>query len=377
MPKVILVANTDWYLYNFRFSLIKTLQEKGFTPVLVSPMGRFVEIFREQGWEHHEWQVGRQSVLPWQEIPSVKQLQNIYQRVQPDLVHHHTNKAVLYGTMAARKFNIPVINSIPGTGYVFSSPTLKARLLKPITEGMFNLYLTPYQKQQMIFENRGEMAYFIKKKFIPGEKAILIPSVGVNLSKYDGTAPKPTDKPVIAFIGRMLWGKGVGVFADAAKILKEKKVNCRMVLIGLPDFDNPDFVPTEILQNWQEQGILEWWGWREDMPATYQVIDILAQPTQYGEGVPTTLIEASASRRAVIATDWPSCREVIKHGQTGLLVRPGDAADLADKISELVDNPQQRNNLAENAYALVSNKFSTEHVNEETLGVYERVMGNI
>jgi glycosyltransferase involved in cell wall biosynthesis len=374
MPKVILVANTDWYLYNFRFSLIKTLQDKGITPILVSPQGKYVEKFIQQGWEYHPWQVGRQSIFPWQEIPSINQLKAIYRHVKPDLVHHHTNKAVLYGTMAARSMSIPVINSIPGTGYVFSSPTLKARVLRPITEGLFSAFVGTYKNQQMIFENRGDMAQFIKKKFIPGEKATLIPSVGVDLTKYNHTPPQPTQKPIFVFIGRMLWGKGVGVFVDAARILKEQNAECRMVLIGLPDYDNPDYVPTETLQKWQEEGVVEWWGWRDDMPAAYQTIDVLTQPTQYGEGVPTTLIEASASRRAVIASDWPGCREVIKHGKTGLLVKPGDAADLAEKIRQLTANPQTRSDLAENAFELVNQKFSTDHVNEETVGVYRRLV---
>jgi glycosyltransferase involved in cell wall biosynthesis len=374
MPKIILVANTDWYLYNFRFSLIKSIEAKGITPILVSPSGKYVDIFKKQGWQHYDWPVGRKSIFPWEEIPAVNRLKAIYEQVQPDLVHHHTNKAVLYGTMAARSGNIPVINSIPGTGYVFSSNTLKAQILRPITEGMFSAFIRTYKNQQMIFENRGDMAHFIKKKFIPGEKATLIPSVGVDMTKYNHTPPKPTDMPIFAFIGRMLWGKGVGVFVDAAKLLKEQNVNCRMVLVGLPDYDNPDYVPTETLQKWHEEGIVEWWGWRDDMPATYQSIDVLTQPTQYGEGVPTTLIEASASRRAVIASDWPGCREVIKHNKTGLLVKPGDAADLAEKITQLTAHTELRSELTENAFTLVQEKFSTDHVNEETMGVYGRLV---
>jgi glycosyltransferase involved in cell wall biosynthesis len=375
MPKIILVANTDWYLYNFRFSLIKDILKEGYTPVLISPPGKYVETFRKEGLQYIEWSVGRQSVAPWQEIDSINCLKAIYRQVQPDLVHHHTNKAVLYGTMAANKLGIPVVNSIPGRGYVFSSTALKARLLRPITEGLFNSYLKPYQNQQMIFENRADMAYFLKKRFIPAEKANLIPSVGVDLSRYDDTPPQATDQPVIAFIGRMLWGKGVGIFADAAKILKENHVNCRMVLVGLPDFNNPDFVPTETIEAWVKDGVLEWWGWQDDMPKVYQRIDILAQPTQYGEGVPTTLIEAAASRRAVIASDWPGCREVITHGETGLLTTPGDAADLADKITQLARNPALRAALANNANTLVREKFSTERVNKETMVVYEKLMG--
>jgi glycosyltransferase involved in cell wall biosynthesis len=374
MPKILLVANTDWYLYNFRISLIRQLRDTGWTPVLVSPPGKYVPFFEQEGLQHIPWQVGRQSVLPWQELPAIHRLKQIYRQQTPDLVHHHTNKAVIYGSMAAHALQIPAINSIPGRGFVFSSTSLKARLIKPITELLFLSVLKPYQRQALIFENRADQAYFIQKRFISAEKTTLIPSVGVDLARFSPT-PSCNTLPVVGFIGRMLWGKGVGVFAGAARLLKQRGIPCRMVLVGLPDFDNPDYVPTQALQSWVDEGLLEWWGWQDDMSAVYQKLDILAQPTQYGEGVPTTLIEAAASRRALIATDWPGCREVITHGHTGLLVRPADPADLADKIAELVQNPARRAELAANAWQLVSEKFSTNHVNEETLRVYRQMLG--
>jgi glycosyltransferase involved in cell wall biosynthesis len=374
MPKVILVANTDWYLYNFRFSLIRQLKENGIIPVLVSPVGKYVPTFQREGLLHVEWPVGRQSTAPWKELHAIQLLRNIYQQEQPDLVHHHTNKAVLYGTMAAQKLGIPVINSIPGRGFVFSSHSLKARGLKPLTELLFLRYLKPYPQQVMIFENRGDLEYFIKKQFINPENTILIPSVGVDLERFDSTLSENEVQPVVAFIGRMLWGKGAGVFADAARLLKEKRIPCRMVLVGLPDFDNPDFVPTGTIETWVKEGLVEWWGWQDDMCETYRRIDILAQPTQYGEGVPTTLIEAAASKRALIASDWPGCREVIEDQQTGLLVHPGDAADLAEKIAELVQNRTKRTALIEQAYTLVKEKFSSQYVNRKTIEVYHRLL---
>ena len=375
MPKILLVANTDWYLYNFRFALIQRLKVTGYTPVLVSPPGSYADKFVQAGFEHILWQVGRQSIAPWQEISAINHLKEIYCQQAPDLVHHHTNKAVLYGSIAAQKLAIPVINSIPGRGFVFTSTSPKARFIKPILEWLFQHYLQRCDKQMMIFENRDDQAYFIQKNFIPAEKTILIPSVGVDLARFESTPQTDTKRPVVAFAGRMLWGKGVGVFAAAARLLKEKRIPCRMVLVGLPDLDNPDFIPGSSIEGWVKEGILEWWGWQEDMNEVYRKIDILAQPTQYGEGVPTTLIEAAASRRALIASDWPGCREVITHAKTGLLVQPGDIEDLVEKITTLVRSPAMRAELAENAYHLVRENFSTDRVNMNTLEIYKKVLG--
>jgi glycosyltransferase involved in cell wall biosynthesis len=267
-----------------------------------------------------------------------------------------------------------VINSIPGRGYVFSSTSLKARIIKPILEMMFRRTLQPCSQQEMIFENRDDQDYFIQNNFIPESQTILIPSVGVDMARFDGTPPAETKRPVVAFIGRLLWAKGVGVFAAAARLLKEQRIPCRMVLVGLPDMNNPDYIPTSSIEGWVKEGILEWWGWQDEMSEVYQKIDILTQPTQYGEGVPTTLIEAAASRRALIASDWPGCREVVTHAKTGLLVQPGDIEDLAEKITTLIRNPVLRTELAEKAYHLVRENFSTDRVNQSTLEVYRKLL---
>jgi glycosyltransferase involved in cell wall biosynthesis len=374
MSKILLVANTDWYLYNFRLSLIRQIKESGHIPVLISPSGPYAQKFVQAGFEHIPWQVGRQSIAPWHELSAVQHLKEIYRQQSPDLVHHHTHKAVLYGTMAAQRLGIPVVNSIPGRGYVYSSTALKAKFLKPILEMMFQRYLQPCSKQVMIFENHDDQTYFTDKGFIPSEKAILIPSVGVDLARFDHDPAPETNRPIAAFVGRMLWSKGVGIFAAAARLLREKRIPCRLILVGLPDSDHPENIPASAIEAWVSEGILEWWGWQDDINQVYQKINILAHPTQYGEGVPTTLIEAAASRRAIIASDWPGCREVITHGQTGLLIEPGDINDLADKITTLVRNPALRTELADHAYQLVHDHFGTQKVNQRTLEVYGRLL---
>ena len=374
MIKTLLVANSDWYLYNFRFSLIKKLREIGYDPILVSPEGSYVKLFQREEIPHIAWHLDRKSINPFKELQAIFEIKKIYRQQHPCLVHHHTNKPVLYGTIAAQSLEIPVINSISGMGYVFTSHTLKARIIRPFLQLCFRRSFNSRERLEFIFENRSDQAFFIDKMSVTPAHTTLIPSVGVDLARFDNTPPPETNRPVVAFIGRLLWSKGVGVFAAAARLLKEQRIPCRMVLVGLPDMNNPDYIPTSSVEGWVKEGILEWWGWQDDMNEVYQKIDILAQPTQYGEGVPTTLIEAAASRRALIASDWPGCREVITHAHTGLLVQPGDIEDLAEKITTLISNPALRTELAEKAFHLVRENFSTDRVNQATLEVYKKLL---
>ncbi|HOD44189.1 MAG TPA: glycosyltransferase family 4 protein [Anaerolineaceae bacterium] len=368
MNKVFLVANTDWYLYNFRFSLAKYLRKHGYSVVLVSPDGMYVEKFHEEGFRWIEWNVGRQSINPWKEWAVLNQLKEIYRHEKPDIVHHHTIKPVLYGSLAARSVGIPhVINSITGRGYVFGSNEWKARILRPL---VLLLYRKAFGNPNctVIFENQEDQQDFIRRGLLPEQRTRLVRSVGVDLDKYSPT-PEPNGIPVVIMASRMLWDKGVGVFVDAARILKGR-VESRMVLVGSPDEGNPSSVSREQLEQWAEEGVVEWWGWQDDMAAVYAKSNIYVLPSSYFEGVPTSLIEAGASGRALIASDIPGCREVIQHEREGLLVSPEDADALAGAIIQLVQDPELRARLAAAARARVVEGFSSDRVNQETEEIY-------
>ena len=373
LKKALVAANTDWYLYNFRFDLIMALKSKGYEPVLVSPPGPYVEKFFELGFRHIPWEVGRKSIAFWKELRSIREIKKIYQHEKPDVVHHHTNKAVLYGTWAANRLGIPVVNSIPGRGYVFSSEDLMAKLLRPFVQLFFRIVLRGNQKQHLIFENRSDMNFFIDNRYISPESATLIPSVGVNPRKF-ATSPVPEDEFTVAFIGRLLEDKGVGVFVKAAKILSERGERYKMVLVGATDEGNPDSYTDEEIQAWVDAGFVEWWGFREDIKKVYEQIHVLAYPTNYGEGVPTTLVEAAASKRAVIASDWPGCREIIKDNENGILIPPKNAEALADSIQYLATHESEYDQMRLALYHLAVEKFSTTIVNSQTISVYDNLL---
>ena len=373
--KIIVVANTAWYLYNFRSALIDEIKQRGWKPVLISPPDRYADEFTKAGYRHIPWGLGRQTIAPWVELQSARELREIYETEQPNLVHHHTMKAVIYGSLAAQKTGTPVVNSIPGRGYVFSSSNLKAQVLKPVVTSLLRYAFRKGLNQQVIFENRDDMNFFLAKRLIPESKTILIPSVGVDKKRFH-PAPLPEGMFTVGFVGRMLRDKGVIVFVEAARLLQEWGVPCRMVLIGEPDPGNAASVTVEELKEWDRLDNVEWWGWIENMQQAYARIHALAQPTSYGEGVPTTLVEAAAVNRAIIASDWPGCREIIIDNETGLLVPPKDPLALAQAVKRLVENQADYERLRLNVHEVALVKFSTDDVNSQTLKVYNSILSD-
>ncbi|MEN8240826.1 MAG: glycosyltransferase family 4 protein [Chloroflexota bacterium] len=371
--KILLAANTAWYLYNFRSALIYEIALRGWEPVLVSPPDRYAEKLAASGYRHIPWELGRQTLTPWTEYRSMQRLREIYAQEKPDLIHHHTMKVLLYGSLAVRPLGIPVVNSVPGRGYVYSSSETKAKLLKPLVTNFLRIALRKGLSQQMIFENRDDQNFFLDKRIVSEKKTTLIPSVGVDEKRFY-PSPLPEGEFTVGFVGRMLREKGVELFVEAARQLRADAVSCKMVLIGEPDPGNADSVTIEELRNWDSEPNVEWWGWVEDMQEAYSRIHLLANPTNYGEGVPTTLVEAAMVNRAVVASDWPGCREIINHDETGLLVPPKDAAALARAITHMVENKADYERLRMNVHNLALKKFSAGDVNSQTLLVYENIL---
>lgn len=370
--KIFLVANTDWYLFNFRRSLAAYLRTQGHQIIFVSPRGRFVELLQKMGYPWLEWFVGRKSSGPG-ELLAIQRLTRLYQRERPDLVHHFTVKPVLYGSIAAKLANVPyVVNAITGLGYVFMQNGLKARLLRQIVLLLYQSALH-HPNQVVIFENRYDRIFFEQQKLIQPDAGRIIEGAGVDVD-YFYPLPEPDEAVPLAILpARMLWDKGVGTAVEAARLLRANHCPLRLALVGPTDPGNPANIPETTLRAWVEEGIVEWWGFQEDMRQVYQQSNIVLLPS-LGEGIPTVLIEAAACGRAIIATDVPGCRDVVTHAETGLLVPPNDAVALANALQQLASAPALRQQMGSAGRVRTLARFSNEQVNRETLEAYEELI---
>jgi glycosyltransferase involved in cell wall biosynthesis len=368
MAKILLTANTDWYLYNFRILLAEFLRSQGMEVIFVCPNGRFISEVQSRGFRWVQWDVGRNTMTPLGEIISFLKLFKIYQHEKPQIVHQHTIKSVLYGTLAARLTRVlGIVNSITGMGYIFSSSDRRATLMRPFVK-LFYRWVLGQRNVRVIFENITDLELFITQNLTSRGQVTLISGVGVDTKKFL-PMPEPGEPLVILMASRMLWDKGVGIFVEAVRIL-HKRQKVRAVLAGEPDIGNPSHIEPQVLQNWQDEGLVEWWGWQADMPSIYAQCHIVAFPTMYGEGVPTVLLEALSCGRAVVATDVPGCQDVVTHGVNGLLVPVRNAEALAEALETLITNDELRRRMGAAGREIAVEQFSISKVNKETLAVY-------
>ena len=365
--KIILLANTDWYLYNFRLSLARELRTHGHEVLLLSPPGTFQKLLQENGFEWLPFSISRQGINPFREVFALIRLVRLYHHLQPDVVHHFTVKPVIYGSLAAHLLGIKsIINSITGLGHLFIDPGFITQILQGLAKW---LYRTSLRDTQVIFENPEDRDIFIQKHLVKAEQAHLILGTGVDVEKFQ-PSNKSEHTPVVLFSSRMLITKGLLEYMEAVRLLKQTGLKARFALAGTTDPGNPASISTGEIESWKESGLIEWWGWQEDMPATLAQADIFCLPS-YREGVPNALLEACACGLPIVTTDVPGCRDVVTHGVNGLLVPAMNANELAQALEILLADPQLRKIMGMAGRAIAINKFSLTKVNAETLAVYK------
>jgi glycosyltransferase involved in cell wall biosynthesis len=372
--KVILFANTDWYLYNFRRSLALALREHGYDVVLLSPPGEYGPRLRALGLEWQPLRMNRRSINPIREILLLRRLVGLFRRERPALVHNFTIKCAVYGSLAARLAGVPGrVNAVAGLGYVFSSSSLRARLLRPLVLRLLRANLDGTHAR-LILQNPDDVRLFRQAALVHPERVRLIRSSGVDCTRFAQRSASRNGTFRVLLAARLLWDKGIAEYVQAARILRTRNLQIRFLLAGNPDLGNPGAVPEDAIRGWAAENLVEWLGHVEDMAALLASVEAVVLPSYYGEGVPKTLIEAAACGLPVITTDTPGCREVVTDNVDGLLVPPRDAAALAEAIVRLQSDPELAHRLGMQARVKALTEFDERIVIEQTRKVYEELL---
>jgi len=318
----------------------------------------------------------RRSLNPLREARLLAWLVSLFRRERPALVHGFTIKCAVYGSLAARLAGVPArVNAVAGMGYVFTSNDMKARLLRPVVRTLMHAALDG-RHARLVLQNPDDVALFERAGFVDKSRIRLILGSGVDCSRFTARSEAPDSaQPLrVLLAARLLWDKGIAEYIAAARQLKSEGRAIRFLLAGAPDPGNPAAVPEADVRGWVGEGVLEWLGHVDDMPALFASVDIVVLPS-YREGLPKGLIEAAACALPLVTTDAPGCREVVSDGVDGLLVPVRDAAALANAISRLQDDPELASRLGAAARKKALTQFDEQVVVDATTAVYCEVLG--
>jgi glycosyltransferase involved in cell wall biosynthesis len=370
--RILYVDNRVKYVLSHRIPWLLSARDAGFdvhVTTLTAGDGSRIE---DVGFPYHSISEQRRSNNPLHELQLIARLCALYRRLQPDLIHHITLRSILYGGVASLFLRSPqIVNGVTGLGYLFSSQDAKIRMLCKAV--LWALRLLRQENHVFLFQNPDDRSLFQKHRIVDPSSSFLIKGSGVDTEKFTPRS-EPSGPPVVLFPARMLWHKGVQAFVDAARQLKAEGVDVRFVMVGNTDSDNPAGVSEEKLEEWGDKGIIEWWGYQEDMPGVFARSHIVCLPSAYREGVPKVLIEAASCGRPIVTTDMPGCREIVHDEENGYLVPPRDGRAVARAVRRLLADPNLRRKMGRRGRERVEAEFSVEQVVQSTVEVYNQLL---
>lgn len=373
-PKLLFLVTEDWYFCSHRLPVARAARDAGFAVVVATRVRAHGEQIRRENFALRSVAWRRRGDGLSGAVRAVFDIARLYRAERPDLLHHVALKPVLFGGIARRlaftgaAVAPAVIDSVMGLGSGFSDTAFAARLRRPALAAGLRLAASSHRRWTVV-QNPEDRSALVGLG-IGAERIVLIRGSGVDIRHF---APLPeVHAPVvtIGLVSRMLREKGVLDAVAAIRLLRKRGLPIALLLAGSSDPDNRGSLTGEMLASLAAEPGIEWLGRVEDVRAVWQRAAIAVLPSTYGEGVPKALLEAAACARPIVATDVPGCREIVRHGETGMLVPANDVARLAEAIASLAGDAERRRMMGRAGRVLVEREFAEEIVAAETLALY-------
>jgi len=313
---------------------------------------------------------------PLVELRTLVALRRFYRDLRPDIIQHLTIKPVLYGGALSRWIGTKTrIQSIMGLGFLFNSPDLLTRALRKVLAPAFR-YALGGPGSILTLQNPDDCERLRATSSLgKGDwpRIEIVPGSGVDSGEYNPEA-KPDEPPIVLFAGRLIKSKGIVEFAEAARLVRAKYPVSRFVVCGNLVSDHPAAVSESDMRAWVEEGVIEWWGHRDDMPSVLGSASVVVLPSHHGEGLPRALLEAAATARPIVTTDSEGCREIGRDGINAVIFPVCNSKALAEAILRLLNDPELRVRLGREGRRIVMEEFSLEVVIHKTLYLYDQML---
>jgi len=357
---IALVSNSAWSVFNFRLDVIRWLLKNNVKVLVFAPADNYAEKLTAEGCRFIPIHFNNRGENPLNDFLFYRRLRKLYREYRPDFIFHYVAKPNIYGSLAAKAEKIPSVAVITGLGYPFAKRNILFRIMRALYRKALR------HTREVWFLNNEDAKVFITEKIVSIDKMKVLPGEGVNTSHF-APSPRAHSEPFQFLMStRLLKSKGIGLYADAARILQKKNYHVNFLLIGFFESNHPDSVSPETLKKWVDDGLINYLGFADDVRPYLQKADCIVFPSFYNEGVPRCLMEAASMEIPAITSYNRGCKEVVLNNSNGYICNLNDPFDLADKMEKMINtSPEERQRMGKNGRQLVLKKFDICKIIEE------------
>ncbi len=371
MKKIVYVFDAgDW---DSRMAVAQKAKAEGFD-ITLALICRDPDILKQRNTEFKVIPIikGGHNIGIFSAMKMMRDVHTLVKQEKPDIIHVVTLKySFIIGLATLLHGNLKKIYTLAGLGYLFRSDDAKSKLLQALLSPFLKFVLRR-NDTYLIFQNPDDTALMVNAGYAKKEHCYLIRGSGVYLDHFK-PLPSSTDQtPIVLMPTRLVHEKGIGVFIEAARILKQQGMNAVFQIAGGETRHNPKAISRTKMEEMTKCGTVEWLGRVENMPALLSQVHLVVYPSYYGEGIPRVLLEACAAGRAIVTTDHPGCREAVRHEHNGLLVPIKNPQATADAIRRVLQDSDMRSGMEKESRKHAENHFDIHSIASQTVTIYQK-----
>ena len=362
------VVTEDWFFASHFLPMARAAVAAGHPVSVVTRVRAHRDAIAATGARVVALEAERSSLNPMAAGYAAGQLAAILKALKADIVHCIALRGILVGGAAAALAGIPSrVYALTGLGLIGARQDRAGRLartaLRLLIRGPLETARTRY-----LFENPDDARLLGLSPDDP--RVTIVGGAGIDPEAW-APGPLPPHPPLrIALIARMLWSKGIDTAVEAARLARSQGATLELALHGAPDPSNRRAIPEATLRDWSRDGVT-WHGPSDDVAGALARAHVACLPSRGGEGLPRALLEAAARGRAILTTDVPGCRTLVRDGIEGLVVPPDDPRALAAAMVRLSADPALVARMGAAARArIVEGGFTEAAVTRAVLALY-------
>lgn len=374
MAKLFMVVNEDRFFLSHRKPVAIEALNKGYDVVVITKDTGHSNEIHNLGIKMLNLPINPTGMNLKEELRTFLYLFSLYRKENPEIVHHVGLKNILWGGLAAKLLGIKgVVNAVSGLGGLFNGGKLSftAKCILMIMRFSNNRH-----RIKVIFQNNDDMSLLLSHNVVRPNQVEFTKGSGIDLNEYDYTPEKKCDKIKIIFTARMVKEKGVTDLIEAAEILKKEYDGKIQFLLCGRLTPNKTGISKEYMLEHCDGEYICWLGERKDVKQLLEDSHIMAFPSYYREGLPKSLIEASAIGRPIVTCKSTGCKDVVVDGVNGFLIEPQNPAILAAKLKILIDNKDLRAKMGLMSREKAEMDFSIEAVVNTHMKIYDFLLRN-